>query len=41
MQYCSDVDLIDQNNEFQNPKKGKMSVDEYAIAFTEKMKLFR
>ena len=40
MQYCSEIDLIDLNNEFQNLKKGKMSVDEYATAFTERMKLF-
>ena len=39
-QYCSEVDLIDLNNDFQNLKKGKMRVDDYATAFTEKMKLF-
>ncbi|KAL7618843.1 hypothetical protein Lser_V15G00012 [Lactuca serriola] len=40
VQYCSEIDLIDLNNEFQNLKKGKMSIDDYATAFTEKMKLF-
>ncbi|XP_023747418.1 uncharacterized protein LOC111895563 [Lactuca sativa] len=39
MQYCSEVDLIDLNNEFQNLKKGNMSIDEYVTAFTAKMKL--
>ena len=39
-QYCSEIDLIDLNNEFQNLKKGRMSIDDYAAAFTEKMKLF-
>ena len=27
------------NNEFQNQKNGKLSVNEYATIFTEKMKL--
>ncbi|XP_023763286.1 uncharacterized protein LOC111911773 [Lactuca sativa] len=40
MQYCSKIDLIDLNNEFQNVKKRKMSIDDYATTFTEKMKLF-
>ena len=40
MQYCSEVDLIDLNYEFQNLKKWKMNVDVYVTAFTEKMKLF-
>ena len=40
MQYCSEIDLIDLNNEFQNMKKGKLSIDDYATTFTEKMKLF-
>ena len=40
MQYCSEIDLIDLNNELQNLKKGKISIDDYATAFTEKMKLF-
>ena len=39
MQYCSEQDLLEINNEFQNLKKGKMSVIEYAASFTEKMKL--
>ena len=29
MQYCSEQDLLEINNEFQNLKKGKMSVIEY------------
>ena len=37
---CSEIDLIDLNNEFQNLKKEKMSIDDYATAFTENMKLF-
>lgn len=39
MQYCSEQDLLEINNEFQNLKKGKMSVTEYATSFIEKMKL--
>lgn len=40
MQYCSEIDMIDLNNEFQNLKKGRMSIDDYAAVFMEKMKLF-
>ncbi|KAL7591377.1 uncharacterized protein LOC111880758 [Lactuca sativa] len=40
IQYCSEIDMIDRNNEFQNLKKGKMSIDDHAAAFTKKMKLF-
>ena len=40
MQYCSEIDLIDLNNEFQNLKKRRMSIDDYATASIEKMKLF-
>ena len=39
MQYCSEQDLLEINNEFQNLKKGRMSIIEYAVSFTEKMKL--
>ncbi|KAL7594215.1 hypothetical protein Lser_V15G28366 [Lactuca serriola] len=39
LQYCSEHDLLEINNEFQNLKKGKLSVNEYAASFTEKMKL--
>ena len=39
MQYCSEQDLLEINNEFQNLKKGKLSITEYATSFTEKMKL--
>lgn len=38
-QYCSEQDLLEINNEFQNLKKGKMSSNEYAATFEEKMKL--
>lgn len=40
MQYYSEIDLIELNNKFQNLKKGKISVDEYVTAFTDRMKLF-
>ena len=40
MQYCSKIDLIDLNGEFQNQKKWKTSVDECTTVFTEKIKLF-
>ena len=39
MQYYSKQDLLEINNEFQNLKKEKMSVSEYTIDFTEKIKL--
>ena len=39
LQYCSEQDLLEINNEFQNLKKGKLSVTKYATSFTEKMKL--
>lgn len=39
MQYCSEQDLLQINNEFQNLKKGKISVNEYARTFIENMKL--
>ena len=38
MQYCSEQDLLEISNEFQNLKKGKLNVTEYAASFTEKMK---
>lgn len=41
MHYYSEIDLIDLNNEFQNLMKGRMSIDDYATAFTEKMNLFQ
>ena len=39
IQCCSEKDLLDINNIFQNLKKGRMSVTEYAARFMEKMKL--
>lgn len=39
MQYYSEHDLLEINNEFQNLKKNKMSVNEYTANFTENMKL--
>lgn len=37
--YCTEQDLLEINNEFQNLKKGKMSVSEYDATFTKKIKL--
>ena len=39
MQYSSKQHLLEINNEIQSLKKGKMSGNEYAAAFTEKMNL--
>lgn len=38
-EYCSERDLIEINNEFQNLKKGKMHFSEYVASFIKKMKL--
>ena len=34
-QHCSEQDLLEINNEFQNLKKEKLSVTKYAASFTE------
>lgn len=39
MKYCAEQDLLENNNEFQNLKKGKRSVNELDVTFTKKMKL--
>lgn len=36
-EYCSVRDLLKIGNEFQNLKKGKLSVREYTATFTERM----
>lgn len=38
-EYCSKQDLLVINNDFQNLKKGKMSINEYDAIFTDTMKL--
>lgn len=38
-QYCSEQELSVINTEFQNLRKRKLSLNEYAATFTEKMKL--
>ena len=37
--YCSEQEFLVINNEFQNLNKGKMSITEYVVKFTEKMKV--
>ena len=38
-EYCSERDLLEITNEFQNLKKEEMSVSKYTTTFLEKMEL--